>query len=72
MKAISKFREQQGGMTEYQLAKLAGIGRSTLSQADRRSVPQMKVKTIILIAEVFNMTPGEVLDSLLELDEKEK
>ncbi|AXN36885.1 XRE family transcriptional regulator (plasmid) [Latilactobacillus curvatus] len=55
------------GMTRYQVAKIAGIGESTLNEARKRPVNRMTVKTLQALAMATGKTPGVVLDELLKL-----
>ncbi|MFL1695629.1 helix-turn-helix domain-containing protein [Weissella kandleri] len=64
---IDKYLEQKN-LTRYQVAKISGIQPSTLSDAKKRPINRMTVKTLQALAMATADTPGKVLDSLIELE----
>lgn len=73
MNELQKYLDQQH-ITKYAVSKLSGISRSTLRDAtkDTRKLESQTVKTIEAVAKAVNLSAGDVLNSLIELREKEK
>lgn len=65
---IDRFLQANGAMSRYELSMKTGLSEATLSRANNRSVETMTVKTIVLIGNSLEMTPGEVLDDLLKIE----
>ena len=57
------------GITQYRLAMNSGVSHSTLKNIIHETVKDNKLSTIILIANGFDMTVMEFLDSPLFLEE---
>ena len=56
---LKEFRESKG-MTQEQLAKAAGLSRQTISKIENNEEVSVNVKTIVKIAEIFSVSPGEI------------
>ncbi|HFL0606031.1 TPA: transcriptional regulator [Listeria monocytogenes] len=56
--------------TIYQLGNATGLAHQTIRSADSKTVDQLSAKNVRLIAEVFNFTPGEILDEFYEIEEE--
>ncbi|MBC1678746.1 transcriptional regulator [Listeria welshimeri] len=56
----------QKDWTFYQLGNATGVPHQTLRSADSKSVDQLSAKNVRLIAELFDYTPGELLDEFYE------
>ena len=52
--------------SQVQAAKHSGVTRTTLRRAEAGQIDAMSVRTIMLLACAFELTPGELLDGLLE------
>lgn len=57
------------GITQYRLAMNSGVSHSTLKNIIHETVKDNKLSTIILIANGFDMTVMEFLNSPLFLEE---
>ena len=60
---------KQKGITQYRLAMNSGVSHSTLKNIIHETVKDNKLSTIILIANGFDMTVTEFLNSPLFLEE---
>jgi len=56
---LKEFRESKG-MTQEQLAEAAGLSRQTISKIENNEEVSVNVKTIVKIAEIFSVSPGEI------------
>ncbi|EAG6196574.1 XRE family transcriptional regulator [Listeria monocytogenes] len=56
--------------TIYQLGNATGLAHQTIRIADKKTVDQMSVKNVRLIAEVFGFTAGEMLDEFYEIEKE--
>lgn len=64
---IDEYLEQKN-LTRYKVTKISGIYSSTLTEASKRPINRLTVKTIKALAMATGDTPGQVLDSLIELE----
>lgn len=70
MKSVLDIFLQEQGLTRYELAKVTGLSEATLSKANTRNPETYAVKTVALIAEGVNLSPGEVLNRLLAIQKE--
>ncbi|EGH4244613.1 transcriptional regulator [Listeria monocytogenes] len=66
---IKKYLENKE-WTIYQLGNATGLAHQTIRSADSKTVDQMSAKNVRLIADVFEFTPGEILDKFYEIEEE--
>ncbi|WP_445997681.1 helix-turn-helix domain-containing protein [Listeria monocytogenes] len=66
---IKKYLENKE-WTIYQLGNATGLAHQTIRSADSKTVDQMSAKNVRLIADVFEFTPGEILDEFYEIEEE--
>ncbi|KGL43567.1 hypothetical protein [Listeria newyorkensis] len=65
---IQRFVESNTNMTIYGLAEETKISESTLRTANLKPVESLKIPTILSIARVMEISPGNVLDELFEIE----
>lgn len=73
MNVIQKYLDQNN-ITRYRVSKISGIRESTLraSVSSKNGINGLTGKVIIAIAEALNKTPGQVLDEIIALEDKQK
>ncbi|KRN27759.1 hypothetical protein IV38_GL001974 [Lactobacillus selangorensis] len=56
-------------LTRYKVTKLTGVTASTLQYTNGLDdVSKLQVKTLMVLAEAVGLTPGEVLNEMIELE----
>lgn len=55
-------------VNRYDIAKISGVGQSTLADANKRPASKLTVKVLQALAMGTGRTPGEVLDALLKAE----
>ena len=73
MNVIQKYLDQNN-ITRYRVSKISGIRESTLraSVSSKNGINGLTGKVIIAIAKALNKTPGQVLDEIIALEDKQK
>ncbi|HAC0644287.1 TPA_asm: helix-turn-helix domain-containing protein [Listeria monocytogenes] len=66
---IKKYLESKD-WTIYQLGNATRLAHQTIRSADSKTVDQISAKNVRLIAEVFQCTPGELLDEFYKIEEE--
>ncbi|MBF2512800.1 transcriptional regulator [Listeria marthii] len=61
---------EKKGWTIYQLGNATGLAHQTIRSADSKTVDQLSAKNVRLISDVFEFTPGEILDEFYTIEEE--
>lgn len=57
---------KQFNLTRYQVAKISGVGASTLAMANDKPINSLSVRVLQALAMATGKTPGQVLDDLIK------
>jgi len=60
---------QKFGMTRYDVFKKTGISQQTLSSANKKDPKSYSGKILMALSEATGISPGEVLDSILRIQQ---
>lgn len=73
MSVIQKYLDQNN-ITRYRISKISGIRASTLQAAvdSKNGINGLTGKVVIAIAQALDKTPGQVLDEIIALENKQK
>lgn len=59
MNRLKALREEKG-ISQAELAKMAGLSRATISKIENGDAVNVNTKTILKIAEIFAVQPSEI------------
>ncbi|MBC2173904.1 hypothetical protein [Listeria booriae] len=65
---IKRLVESNNGKSINALAETSGLSESTLRTANLKPVKSLQIPTILGISKAMEMTPGNVLDELIEIE----
>lgn len=57
---------KQFNLTRYQVAKISGVGATTLAMANDKPINSLSVRVLQALAMATGKTPGQVLDILIK------
>ncbi|GAB5053218.1 hypothetical protein [Pediococcus ethanolidurans] len=57
---------KQFNLTRYQVAKISGVGATTLAMANDKPINSLSVRVLQALAMATSKTPGQVLDALIK------
>ncbi|MBS0945817.1 helix-turn-helix domain-containing protein [Lactiplantibacillus plantarum] len=58
----------ENDISMYQVAKKSNISESTINSAGNKAIDKLSVRVLSAIAVVAGMTPGELLDDMLNYE----